>query len=276
MAKLWTAAALVGVLVAHASPGFAQDAAEVAPLPLPSHSLPVELVRLTPEVPAFLFSAGDDLSELQRWVDAFTDWQAWSSRWRSQREPGFLTSYRERRQKPSPPSWLAARCSLVLDEADTLATPCELFELWASDDLDPPALRTATVLGGAQEREPHKTWWENVHIDLMWPDLQFGSSTYGVVGMHHSTTIKGRLQVFTAPGALLLNLPSYHGTRTWKVAVNYGIGYRLFEFGLFGSRPAELHFNLAKTWIVSDVSDVGMSRSIDVVGFSLTFKKRGP
>ena len=58
MAKLWTAAALVGVLVAHASPGFAQDAAEVPPLP--SHSLPVELVRLTPEVPAFLFSAGDD------------------------------------------------------------------------------------------------------------------------------------------------------------------------------------------------------------------------
>ena len=124
--------------------------------------------------------------------------------------------------------------------------------------------------------EPHKTWWENVHIDLMWPDLQWGSSIYGVVGMHHSTTIKGRLQVFTAPGTLLLNLPSYNGTRTWKVAVNYGIGYRLFEFGLFGSRPAELHFNLAKTWIVSDTSDVGVGRSIDVVGFSLTFKKPVP
>ena len=272
MAKLWTAAAVVGMLVAHASPGFAQDAADVPPVP--SRSPRLDLVLLTPEVPAYMFSAGDNLAELRRWVDAFTDWQAWSSQWAGQREPGWFTGYRDRRPKPPPPSWLAARCPWVLDEADPLATGCALFTMWASDDLSPPALRTASVLGSAQEDAPHTTWWEHVHMDLMWPDLQFGSSIYGVVGMHHSTTVKGRFQVFTAPGMLLLNLPSYNGTRTWKVAVNYGIGYRLFEFGLFGSRPAELHFNLAKTWIVSDTTDVAVGRSIDVVGFSLTFKRQ--
>ena len=79
--------------------------------------------------------------------------------------------------------------------------------------------------------------------------------------------------MFTAPGALLLNLPSYNGARTWKVAVNYGIGYRLVGFSFFGRRPAELHLNLAKTWIVSDTTDLVVSRSIDVVGFSITFKR---
>ena len=125
----------------------------------------------------------------------------------------------------------------------------------------------------AQERPEHITWWEHLHVDLLWPDLQVGSSIYGVIGVHHATTIKGRLQVFTAPGALLLNLPSYNGARTWKMAVNYGMGYRLFGFSLLGKRPAELYFNLAKTWIVSDTTGLAVGRSIDVLGFSVSFKR---
>jgi hypothetical protein len=70
-----------------------------------------------------------------------------------------------------------------------------------------------------------------------------------------------------------MNLPSYHGTRTWKVGINYGVGFRLFEFSFFGRRPADLYLNLAKTWIVSDTSDLVTGRTLDVAGFSISFKK---
>jgi len=111
-------------------------------------------------------------------------------------------------------------------------------------------------------------------MDLLWPALQYQNSIYGVIGMHVATKVAGRWQVFTAPGALLLNLPTRNGARAWKVATNYGIGYRLFDFTFPGGRPAELHVNMAKTWIVSDSSDLITGRSIDVVGFSVTFKKQ--
>jgi hypothetical protein len=107
----------------------------------------------------------------------------------------------------------------------------------------------------------------------MWPAVQWQASIYGVVGMHFATTVGGRLQVFTAPGAMLLNLPARNGTRVWKVAANYGIGYRLLDFRFPGGRPAELHLNLAKTYLLSDSSELIAGRSVDFVGFSVTFKK---
>ena len=271
MAKLWTTVVLVGVLAAHAAPGFAQTVEE--PPLLPSSSLPVELAWLTPDFSSLVFLTPVDLAEMRHWVEGFTAWQEWSAQWRGLREPGWLTTYRDRRPKPPPPAWLPARCATVFDEEDLLATACTLLTMWSADDLQPQALRSAAVVAGAKEDVPNKNFWEHLHVDLLWPDLQWGSSIYGVVGVHHATTVKGRLQVFTAPGALLLNLPSYNGTRTWKVAVNYGIGYRLFDFSLFGRRPAELHFNMAKTWIMSDTTDVAVGRSIDVVGFSISFKR---
>jgi len=270
MARLWTIVVVAGVLMGYASPGLAQPAEASV---LPSRSIPVELAWLSPDFSAFMVLAGADLGELQRWVNGFKEWQEWSSRWRNQREPGWLTTYRDRRQKPAPPAWLPARCESVEDEAEPLSTACTLLTMWGLDDLESQALLTSTVVGLAQERPSHTTWWEHLHIDLMWPDLQVGSSIYGVIGLHHATTIKGRLQVFTAPGALLLNLPSYNGARTWKMAVNYGMGYRLFGFNLLGRRPAELYFNLAKTWIVSDTTGLAVGRSIDVLGFSVTFKR---
>ena len=270
MARLWTIVVVAGVLMGHASPGLAQPA---EPSVLPSHSIPAELAWLSPDYSAFMVLAGSDFSDLQRWVTQFKEWQEWSSRWRGQREPGWLTAYRERRQKPSPPTWLPARCETVLDETEPLSTACTLLTMWGIDDLAQPTILTSSVVGMSRERPEHVTWWEHLHLDVLWPDLQVGSSTYGVVGIHHATTVKGRLQVFTAPGALLLNLPSYNGARTWKMAVNYGMGYRLVSFSLFGKRPAELHVNFAKTWIVSDTTDLVVGRSIDVVGFSITFKR---
>jgi hypothetical protein len=124
-----------------------------------------------------------------------------------------------------------------------------------------------------QEEPAKTTWWKNMHVDLMWPAVQWQASIYGVVGTHFATEVGGRLQVFTAPGAMLLNVPTRSGGRVWKFAANYGIGYRVMDFTLPGGHPAELHLNLAKMWLLSDPGDLVTGRTIDVVGFSMTFKR---
>jgi hypothetical protein len=73
---------------------------------------------------------------------------------------------------------------------------------------------------------------------------------------------------------MLLNVPARNGGRVWKVAANYGIGYRVMDFTFPGGRPAELHLNLAKMWMVSDAAEAATGRTIDVIGFSVTFKRR--
>jgi hypothetical protein len=86
--------------------------------------------------------------------------------------------------------------------------------------------------------------------------------------------VKGRFQVFVAPGAMLLNVPTVDGSRAWRLATNYGIAYRLGQFTIPGSsRQAYLHLNIAKAWLLSAGPTVPTS-STDFVGLSVTFKKR--
>jgi hypothetical protein len=59
----------------------------------------------------------------------------------------------------------------------------------------------------------------------------------------------------------------------WKLATNYGMGYRLLDFTLPGGREAVLHLNLAKAWVVSGTSDLVTRRSMEFAGFSITLKK---
>jgi hypothetical protein len=268
MHKQWVAIAALGLLVGSASSGFAQRVAE--PLVL-SHSIPIGADDLrAPSLPA---ADPGRAAELQAWLDEFVAWQDWAARWRGQREPGWLTSFRARRERPSPPAWLSDRCVTVLDESDPLMPACTRLAEWREADgaARIRAVRVAATTG--QEAEPRTTWWEHIHMDLLWPAMQWQASVYGVVGMHVTTTVRGRWQVFTAPGVVMLNLPARDGTRVWKVAANYGIGYRLANFTFPGGRPAELHVNLAKTWLLSDPADSVTGRSIDLLGFSITFKK---
>jgi hypothetical protein len=161
----------------------------------------------------------------------------------------------------------------VTEGDDPLAPACAALQSWRDDD-GTAQVRQARVTGTRQQEQERKTtWWEHVHMDVLWPAVQWQTSIYGVAGMHVSTSVAGRLQIFTAPGAMLLNLPGRRGTRVWKVAANYGIGYRLLDFTFPGGRPAELHLNLAKAWLLSDITDAFTKRTVDFAGFSITFKK---
>lgn len=261
-------AGLLGV----ASSGFAQSTGDQPP-PLPSRIIPVSTENLLLAPNLFDSDVARRAAELKRWMDDFVKWQRWAAEWRNRREPGLLTGSRDRKEKPAPPAWLPERCETVIDETDPLTTACALLAEWKED----PAtahLRQARSAAVAQREDTSKTiWWEHIHADVFWPATEWQAGVYGVVGMHTATTIHGRLQIFIAPGAMLLNVPARNGSRVWKLATTYGVGYRLFDFTFPGGRQASLHLNLAKAWVVSNTTDVVIGRSMDFAGFSITFKK---
>jgi hypothetical protein len=261
---------LVLVLVA-TSTALAQVDQSVPPLaagPIPATSR----VAVAPDVVDRDFA--DRAAEAAQWAADFTEWQQWAAQWRNRRQPGWFTGYRERPDAPVPPAWLADRCRWVFDGTDPLMPACALVREWTEDFTTTQLRQTSATARTQRESDSNTTWWEHLHVDMLWPAMQWRSSMYGVIGMHTATEVGGRVQMFVAPGAMLLNLPTRSGSRAWKFAANYGIGYRLFEFAFPGTgRVAVLHANAARAWVVSDVTDVATGRTIDFAGFSLTFKK---
>jgi hypothetical protein len=239
---------------------------------LPGRTIPVaERATQPPVLPMWDTSARQE--ELDKWIEDFSQWQAWAATWGNRREPGWFRSARSRRPKPDPPLWLFEACDGVASDPDASNEPCHLLAEWsggAAAATQPTPSRTATT---SSEDTGKITWWEHVHLDGGWPAMQSGVSIYGVFGMHATTTVKGRFQVFVAPGAMLMNVPTANGNRAWKIATNYGIAYRLVEFTVPGTtRRAYLHLNLAKAWLLSAGPDVPTS-STDFAGLSVTFKK---
>jgi hypothetical protein len=218
------------------------------------------------------FDSAEREAELKRWVEEFTGWKNWNALWGNRRQPGWFSSSRTRRQRPDPPAWLLDRCVDPVDDDDVLSEGCTLLAEWGADLGTAQVANTRAAASASQEEEPRTRFWEHLHLDVLWPAMQSGSSLYGVVGMHATTSVKGRFQIFVAPGIMLLNVPTRNGGRAWKAAANYGIAYRLFDFSFPGGRQALLHLNLAKAWLLSAGPDVSTS-STDFVGFSITFKK---
>lgn len=273
MPKLWMAAALLGVATAGTSPALAQVQDPGAPAALPAARVPLAIGSL---VPPELETPDDNIrrrEQLDTWVADFGAWKTWMAQWGGRREPGWFTESRERRPRPDPPTWLFDRCGDTLPENGALADACDLLAEWSVDYATAQATAAPATISSGDEDMRKVTWWEHIHLDVGWPALQAG--IYGVVGTHASTYVGGRLEIFVAPGAMLLNIPTRNGARTWKLAANYGIGYRLGEFRFPGNRHAMLHVNLAKAWLLSAGPDVP-TRSTDFVGFSITFKKTTP
>ena len=210
--------------------------------------------------------------ELKKWIDEYVDWKAWSEKYRNKPEPGWV-GFRERRVRPSPPAWLVDDCASLIEAEGVLGEACLLLADWKNGGLSAAAQRQLAA-ARAQREAPTKTvWWEHVHLDAFWPMPQWRTSVYGVVGMHATVAIAGRFQVFVAPGAILINLPGSSNTREWQPAADWGVAYRLADFRFPGSGQwATLHFNFAKAWILVGEPAFGRS-SIELAGFSFTFKK---
>jgi hypothetical protein len=210
-------------------------------------------------------------AELELWVTDFSAWKTWADQWQNRPEPGWFTQSRKRRPRPDPPDWLFYECKTTFEDTGPVAEACTLLAEWDADygRAQVASVRVAATTRG--ETSGKVTWWEHVHLDMAWPSLQSGVG-FGVIGMHATTNVGGRLEVFIAPGAMLLNVPTHDGKRAWKVATNYGIGYRLGQFRFPGNRQALLHLNLAKAWLLSGGPEVA-TQTTDFIGFSITFKK---
>ena len=212
------------------------------------------------------------LAEAKHWVADFAAWQRWDAEWHNTPEPGVFHA-RPRRKRPDPPAWLAAECADGSTAQDPLGAACRSFIEW-QDDAVVAQLRRQTATTRAQKEAPTKSlWWEHIHLDGLWPMAQWNSGVIGVLGMHATVDMVGRLQVFVAPGAIVLNLPNGRGSREWKPATDWGIAYRIVDFTFPGSgRRASLHLNLAKAWVLNDAAGA-FPGTVDLAGFSLTFKK---
>jgi hypothetical protein len=208
---------------------------------------------------------------LHQWMDDYAAWKKWHEKWGNRIEPGWLGA-RPRRPRPEPPAWLAGECPAPADDEPLVVEACELLAEWRDEGLAQVRRQTATARIH-KEAPTHTQWWEHLHVDALWMMTQWGTPVYGVVGMHATLEIAGRLQVFVAPGVMLLNLPGIDGTREWKPATDWGFAYRLVDFKFPGSkRQGSLHVNVAKAWVLSGPSNL-FNTSIDLAGFSITPKQ---
>lgn len=235
---------------------------------LPSRSLAVWSPLPSADSPA------QQLVLVQRWTEDYEAWKTWFARWRSRPEPGILSA-RDRREPPLPPSWLGAACSLGTDEQGVMAAGCRAWREWVRADYASELVAQQVAQTRATHEAPHKiVWWEHIHLDALWPVTQVGSSAFGVCGVHATLNLTTRAQIFLAPGAILMRLPSIEGGQTWTPAADWGFSYRLLDLRLPAmARASTLHLNIARVWILG-MNDLPIAGELYLAGFSLTFKSR--
>ena len=210
--------------------------------------------------------------DLERWIRDYRKWQEW--RHHSLENGSIPLS--DRKPQPQPPMWLVDDCRATTFPTGTLISQaCDLLVGFNDDDVTGD-LRYQNAAARSQREAPTKTsWWEHVHWDAFWPVMSSDSTVFGVVGGHVTVEIEGRFQVFMTPGVILLNVPTAQGTREWRPATDWGFAYRLFDFRIPGTRrPASLHVNFVRAWMLGNVGNVPYKSSADLAGFSLTFKKK--
>jgi hypothetical protein len=214
------------------------------------------------------------LADLERWRRDYADWKTWFLQWQNRREPGVFSS-KERRTPPVPPVWLPEMCQSLLEDIGPLADGCRDWRQWSAAGEAADVVAQQTAQSRSQHEAPSKTaWWEHVHLDAIWPMTQAGSSTIGIAGMHTTVHVTDRFQVFLAPGAMFMRVPSVTGEMTWSGAADWGFSYRLIDFRMpLMQRASTLHINLVRVWLLGQHA-VESPGEIYLAGFSVTFRKR--
>lgn len=216
----------------------------------------------------------DAMRHVERWVRDYTAWKAWFAKWHNRVEPGWFGT-RDRRPRPDPPAVLLETCPVPPDAEAVLVKACRLLEEWRKDDIATEIIEQQVATTRAQkETEDRSVWWRHVHLDALWPMTQGTSGIYGLVGLHSTIDLTGRVELFLAPGAILMRVPGPAGPE-WKPATDWGLSYRVTDFTMPGTRrPVTLHLNLARVWLFGQREDVpGVQSDMYLAGFSLTFRK---
>jgi len=241
-----------------------------------AQTVPLQPVRSVTELPITISPTDEQMKGVERWMREYAAWKTWAAAWLNKREPGVFGGSRERRQRPDPPPALLAACPVSIEETGTLADACKLLDEWRHDDLATEIIRQQISSARKKKEDDQKTvWWQHVHLDALWPMTQGTSGVYGVLGVHTTVDLTGRVQLFLAPGAILMRVPGPSGNGEWRPATDWGFSYRLADFTMprMGC-PATLHLNLARVWFLGGGETMpGVSNDTYLAGFSLTFKK---
>ena len=92
--------------------------------------------------------------EIDKWIEEFTEWEAWAATWGNRREPGWFRSARARRQKPGRMS-LERAILLELERAQHRVRPRAAVGQAALPRLWQPPLAMVSDRGS----EPELTRW---------------------------------------------------------------------------------------------------------------------
>jgi hypothetical protein len=217
-----------------------------------------------------------DRSELTSWIKTYEKWDKWDQQWLNTLEPARHGGYLDRRTMPPPPVWLESTCVALIEADPLLEKGCALLRQ-SHETLEQTNLRRHRQAAiDAHEKPIHTSFLEHVHFDGGWTRPQSNARAFAPAGAHVSVMVGDRFEVFLLPGVLFIRAPSYtSGKMEWFAAYDYGFGFRLATFQMPGvSQPMVLHFNLARAWIPAMTAAGPITGTIDLVGFSLTFKNR--
>jgi len=241
--------------------------AQTDPPALPSRPITLPAAVFPAEPPA------QQLRDLLRWTHDYAEWRAWFEQWRSRPEPG-LFSTRDRRPPPVPPQWLPDACAPPVGNEGLLADACRAWREWDADEATQVFTQQLAQAQTHLETPTKTLWWEHIHVDGLWPMTRTGSNAIGIAGMHTTMNLTKRLQVFLAPGAILVRLPSITGDMTWSAATDWGFSYRLFDFRFPGTaRLSALNVNIVRVWLLGRDA-VQSPGEVYLAGFSVTFKRQ--
>jgi hypothetical protein len=233
---------------------------------LSARPIPFELIQLVPATPVVTLSA-EQVQELDQWTRDFAEWQKWADRWLNHRQSGRWAYAVDRHQKPDPPVWLGDVCDLLAGDGE-FVRPCELLASWRENPVAERKRRARAATASQTEAVTKSAWWRHLHLDGLWSTTQSNNAAVGLFGAHVSVEIEGRLQVFAAPGILLVSLPSVYGHRDLSSATDWGVTYRLFDAG-----RSTVHFNFVHAWVL--VNRAGLiDPNVTLAGFSVSFKPR--
>jgi len=240
------------------------------PEPIAARVLPFNEVALMPDAPVIVLS-DDQMRALEVWTREFAEWQKTFERWRHTKVPKAQVpwpEFLERHPKPEPPSWLGGVCPL-LDDDEEFATSCTLLADWRDDPFLTRERHTAATALQQKEAPKNDVWWRNLHLDGLWSTTQSNVAALGLFGTHLTVSVEGRLQVFVAPGVLLVSVPTFYGSRVLSPATDWGMTYRLFNVG-----RGTVHFNLVHAWMLGGGAEQLVGTHQTLAGFSLTRRSR--
>ena len=240
----------------------------------PSDSFSRPAIEQDGQAPPNSMLSQDQMTAIQRWARDYTEWKAWFAKWHNRAEPGWF-GVRERRQRPNPPTALLETCPVAASADTVLVDACRLLEEWRNDDVATEIIKQQVATTRARkETEDRSVWWRHVHLDALWPMTQGTSGIYGVLGLHATMDLTGRVEIFLAPGAFLMRVPGPAGPE-WKPATDWGLSYRVTDFRMPGTgRPVTLHLNIARVWLFGQREDLAAAQSdMYLAGFSLTLRK---